>query len=105
MSANEKTESIYRLLVLDKLIVGLPADKEDLPNMKHKLAFVDSKASTKRRSAVEVNIYKSSHVQTVIHLVRNRLIFYYFGEVDNGLLDSFKILLPREGNSIQHHNA
>lgn len=39
MSANEKTESIYRLLVLDKLIVALPADKEDLPSMKHKLAL------------------------------------------------------------------
>lgn len=39
MSANEKTEAIYRLLVLDKLIVALPADKEDLPSMKHKLAL------------------------------------------------------------------
>jgi hypothetical protein len=39
MSANEKTEAIYRLLVLDKLVVGLPADKEDLPSMKHKLAL------------------------------------------------------------------
>jgi len=39
MSANEKTEAIYRLLVLDKLVVALPADKEDLPSMKHKLAL------------------------------------------------------------------
>lgn len=39
MSANEKTEAIYRLLVQDKLIVALPPDKEDLPSMKHKLAL------------------------------------------------------------------
>ena len=39
MSANEKVEALYRLLVLDKLLVALPPDKEDLPNMKHKLAL------------------------------------------------------------------
>ncbi|MCV2402496.1 DUF5062 family protein [Marinomonas sp. C2222] len=39
MSANEKTEAIYRLLVLDKLIVALPEDQENLQTMKHKLAL------------------------------------------------------------------
>lgn len=39
MSANEKVEAIYRLLVLDKLVVSLPPDKEDLQNMRHKLAI------------------------------------------------------------------
>lgn len=39
MSANEKTEAIYRLLVLDKLIVPLPEDQENLQTMKHKLAL------------------------------------------------------------------
>ena len=39
MSANEKVEVLYRLLVQDKLLVALPPDKEDLPNMKHKLAL------------------------------------------------------------------
>lgn len=38
-SANDKVEALYRLLVQDGLIVALPADKEDLPNMKHKLAL------------------------------------------------------------------
>ena len=38
-SANQKVESLYRLLVLDKLLVALPPDKEDLPGMKHKLAI------------------------------------------------------------------
>ncbi len=39
MSANEKVEVLYRLLVKDNLVVALPPDKEDLPNMKHKLAL------------------------------------------------------------------
>ena len=39
MSANQKVEVLYRLLVQDKLIVPLPLDKEDLPNMKHRLAL------------------------------------------------------------------
>ncbi|GAB3480137.1 DUF5062 family protein [Marinomonas epiphytica] len=39
MSANEKTEAIYRLLVQDQLVVALPEDKEDLPALKHKLAI------------------------------------------------------------------
>ncbi|SBS30394.1 hypothetical protein MAQ5080_01656 [Marinomonas aquimarina] len=38
-SANLKVESLYRLLVQDKLVVALPPDKEDLPGMKHKLAI------------------------------------------------------------------
>lgn len=32
-----KVECIYRLLVQDKVITPLPTDKEDGPNMKHKL--------------------------------------------------------------------
>ncbi|MCZ2720877.1 DUF5062 family protein [Marinomonas sp. 15G1-11] len=39
MSANQKIEALYRLLVLDKLIVPVPPDKEDLQSMKHKLAL------------------------------------------------------------------
>ncbi len=39
MSANQKVEVLYRLLVLDKLIVPVPPDKEDLQSMKHKLAL------------------------------------------------------------------
>ncbi|ADZ90194.1 MULTISPECIES: DUF5062 family protein [Marinomonas] len=39
MSANQKVEAIYRLLVQDKLIVPVPPDKEDLLAMKHKLAI------------------------------------------------------------------
>lgn len=35
----EKVECIYRLLVQDKLIVPLPEDKEDGPNMKHRLVM------------------------------------------------------------------
>lgn len=38
-SAKEKVESLYRLLVNDKLIQPLPIDNEDQPNMKHKLAL------------------------------------------------------------------
>ncbi|TBR37656.1 DUF5062 family protein [Marinomonas agarivorans] len=38
-SANDKVEVLYRLLVQDGLIVALPPDKEDLPNIKHKLAL------------------------------------------------------------------
>ena len=38
-SAKDKVECIYRLLVKDKLIVPLPADQENGPNMKHKLAM------------------------------------------------------------------
>lgn len=39
VSANDKIEVLYRLLVKDGLVVALPPDKEDLPNMKHKLAL------------------------------------------------------------------
>jgi|TARA_B100000745_G_scaffold242303_1_gene164628 hypothetical protein len=38
-SSKEKTESIYRLLVLDKHIQPLAPQHEDIPNMKHKLAL------------------------------------------------------------------
>jgi len=38
-AAKEKIESLYRLLVNDKLIQGLPEDQENLLNMKHKLAL------------------------------------------------------------------
>lgn len=42
-SAKQKIESLYRLLVNDKLIQPLALDKEDQPNMKHKLAIWISK--------------------------------------------------------------
>ncbi len=38
-SAKDKIESLYRLLVNDKLIQPLAIDNEDQPNMKHKLAL------------------------------------------------------------------
>jgi len=38
-SAKDKIESLYRLLVSDKLIQPLPIDSEDQPHMKHKLAL------------------------------------------------------------------
>lgn len=38
-SAKDKIESLYRLLVNDKLIQPLAVDSEDQPNMKHKLAL------------------------------------------------------------------
>lgn len=38
-SAKDKVESLYRLLVNDKLIQPLAVDNEDQPNMKHKLAL------------------------------------------------------------------
>lgn len=38
-SAKDKVESLYRLLVNDKLIQPLPVTSEDQPNMKHKLAL------------------------------------------------------------------
>ena len=38
-SANAKIEALYRLLVLDKLVVAMPPDKEDVQGMKHKLAI------------------------------------------------------------------
>lgn len=37
VSSKNKVECIYRLLVDDKLIQPLAKDKEDGPNMKHKL--------------------------------------------------------------------
>lgn len=37
ISPKDKVECIYRLLVKDKLIQPLATDKEDGPNMKHKL--------------------------------------------------------------------
>lgn len=42
-AAKEKIESLYRLLVNDKLIHPLPVDGEDLASMKHKLAIWISK--------------------------------------------------------------
>ncbi len=42
-SANQKIESLYRLLVTDKLIQPLAKDQESLINMKHKLAIWVSK--------------------------------------------------------------
>lgn len=36
-SAKQKVESLYRLLVLDKLITPLPEDKEDLASLKRRL--------------------------------------------------------------------
>lgn len=38
-SAKDKIESLYRLLVNDKLIQPLPVDSENQPHMKHKLAL------------------------------------------------------------------
>ena len=38
-SAKDKVESLYRLLVNDKLIQPLAIDDENQPNMKHKLAL------------------------------------------------------------------
>jgi len=38
-SAKDKVESLYRLLVNDKLIQPLAKDIEDQPSMKHKLAL------------------------------------------------------------------
>lgn len=38
-SNKDKVEAIYRLLVNDKLISPLPADKEDGPNLKHRLVL------------------------------------------------------------------
>ena len=38
-SAKDKIESLYRLLVNDKLIQPLPVDSEDQPHMKHMLAL------------------------------------------------------------------
>jgi hypothetical protein len=38
-SNKDKVEAIYRLLVSDKLISPLPADKEDGPNLKHRLVL------------------------------------------------------------------
>ncbi len=42
-SANQKVESLYRLLVLDKLVTPLPTDQENQMNMKHKLSIWISK--------------------------------------------------------------
>jgi len=42
-ASKEKVESLYRLLVNDKLIQALPADGEDLQSMKHRLAMWISK--------------------------------------------------------------
>lgn len=38
-AAKDKVESLYRLLVNDKLIQPLAVDAEDLQSMKHKLAL------------------------------------------------------------------
>jgi hypothetical protein len=38
-SAKEKIESLYRLLVHDKLVQPLAKDQEDLLSMKHKLSL------------------------------------------------------------------
>jgi hypothetical protein len=42
-SAKEKIEYIYRLLVHDKVIQGLPEDQVSLKSMQHKLAIWASK--------------------------------------------------------------
>ena len=42
-SAKEKVEYIYRLLVNDKVIQGLPEDQVTLKSMQHKLAIWASK--------------------------------------------------------------
>ncbi len=42
-SATQKVESLYRLLVLDKLVQLIPKDQENQMNMKHKLAIWISK--------------------------------------------------------------
>ena len=42
-SAKEKVEYIYRLLVHDKVIQGLPEDQVTLNSMQHKLAIWASK--------------------------------------------------------------
>ncbi|WP_448248361.1 DUF5062 family protein [Thalassotalea agariperforans] len=42
-SAKQKIESLYRLLVHDKLIPPLPEDKEDLASLKHRLVVWISK--------------------------------------------------------------
>ena len=42
-TAHQKVESLYRLLVLDKLIQPLAKDQENQLNMKHKLAIWISK--------------------------------------------------------------
>ncbi|NRA71872.1 MAG: DUF5062 family protein [Gammaproteobacteria bacterium] len=39
VSNKDKVECIYRLLVTDKLIKPLPTDKEDGPNIKHRLVL------------------------------------------------------------------
>ena len=38
-SAKHKVESLYRLLVHDKLLTPLPEDKEDLASLKHRLVM------------------------------------------------------------------
>ncbi len=38
-ASKQKIESLYRLLVQDKMIHPLPGDQEDLLSMKHKLAL------------------------------------------------------------------
>jgi hypothetical protein len=42
-SSKQKIESLYRLLVHDKLIPPLPEDKEDLASLKHRLVMWISK--------------------------------------------------------------
>ena len=42
-SAKQKIESLYRLLVHDKLITPLPENKEDLASLKHRLVMWISK--------------------------------------------------------------
>ena len=39
VSANQKVEILYRLLINDKLIQPLAFGHEDIPHMKHKLAI------------------------------------------------------------------
>ena len=41
--AKQKIESLYRLLVHDKLIIPLPENKEDLASLKHRLVMWISK--------------------------------------------------------------
>jgi len=52
-SANEKIEYIYRLLVRDKLLQGLPEDQVTQKTMKHKVAIWISKQLPKDHSLLQ----------------------------------------------------
>ncbi len=52
-AAKDKVESLYRLLVNDKLIQPLAIDNENQPNMKHKLALWIAKQLPKDHDLVK----------------------------------------------------